>query len=394
MMHLFLNGLAATAGGGLTYLRNVLPNLSDRQGVHVTAILSPQLREELAGLPRVSLPEINPSGGAIGRFWREQISLPELIRQSGADLLISAGNFALRKSPVPQILLSRNSLYTSPDFSRDLRRRREYGLWFDTRIKSSLARRSIGWAHCTVAPTEAFAHELRHWTGRAVGVIHHGFGHEAFFHNQAPLAADVREKLELEKDAVRLLYVSRYNYYRNFETLLRALPLLRQRLGGRKVKLFLTCRLRPDDGSGGYSTREAIALITQLGIANMVVELGIVPYSLLHHVYSACSFYVTPAYAESFAHPLVEAMASGLPVAAADTAVHREICGDAALYFRRFSPEDLAERVCQIEASSKLATELSHSGRQRSQAFSWNQHVEELLALATTLLAGIDSNRG
>ena len=57
--------------------------------------------------------------------------LPRLIRQSRAEVLISAGNFALRKSPVPQILLSRNALYTSADFFRDLRARRDYRLWLD-----------------------------------------------------------------------------------------------------------------------------------------------------------------------------------------------------------------------------------------------------------------------
>ena len=169
----------------------------------------------------------------------------------------------LRKSPVPQILLSRNSLYTSTDFLRDLRQRREYGLWLDTRIKGSLARRSIRWADRTVAPTEAFAQELRHWTGCDVAAIHHGFDHEAFFRDQTPLPEDIRQKLdrETEKDTVRLLYVSHYNYYRNFETLFRALPLMRERLRGRKLQLFLTCRLRSEDNPGSYSAEAAAALV-------------------------------------------------------------------------------------------------------------------------------------
>ncbi len=127
MMHLFLNGLAASAGGGLTYLRNVLPQLSLRENVQVTAAVNPQLRAELSGLPRISFPEVNLHAGSLRRFWQEQTSLPAAIRQSGAEVLVSAGNFALRNSPVPQILLSRNSLYTSADFLRDLRRRGEYG---------------------------------------------------------------------------------------------------------------------------------------------------------------------------------------------------------------------------------------------------------------------------
>ena len=76
-----------------------------------------------------------------------------------------------------------------------------------------------------------------------------------------------------------------------------------------------------------------------------VVELGTVPYSLLHQVYSSCDIYVTAAYAETFAHPLVEAMACGLPVLASDLPVHREICGEAGRFFPVFSAESLAERV-------------------------------------------------
>ena len=392
-MHLFLNGLAASAGGGLTYLRNVLPHLSAREGVRVTAAVGPQLRRELGGLPRVSLPEINLPPGALQRFWQEQTSLSTPIQQSGADLLVSVGNFALRKSPVPQILLSRNSLYTSIDFLRDVRRRGEYGLWLDTRIKGSLARRSIAWADSTVAPTEAFAQELQQWTGHNVVAIHHGFDPEAFFRDETSLAADIRQKLEFDQDALRLLYVSHYNYYRNFETLLRALPGLRERLGGRKLRLFLTCRLRSEDNPGSYRAQAAADLVAKLGIADIVVELGEVPYSLLHQIYGVCSMYVAPAYAESFAHPLVEAMASGLPVVASDLAVHREICQDAAIYFPRFSPEELGARVCQIADSAELSKSLSDHGRQRSRTFSWDKHVDELLHLAANLLATIDPVR-
>jgi len=394
MMHLFLNGLAASAGGGPTYLRNVLPHLSSRVDVKVTAAVHPDLRPEFMNLPRVSLPEINPRRDAVGRFWHEQTSLPTLIQQSGADVLISAGNFALRKSAVPQILLSRNSLYTSADFFEDLHHRREYKLWVETRIKGILARRSISWADRTVAPTESFAQELRRWTGQAVVAIHHGFDRKAFFRNHSPLDDAVRQKLQPQLESgnrtLRLLYVSHYNYYRNFETLFRALPLLRERLGGRKVKLLLTCKLRSERNPGSYRAEAAASLVARLGIADNVVELGAIPYSLLHQVYHACNIYVTPAYAESFAHPLVEAMASGLPIVAADTGVHREIAQDAALYFSRFSPQELAERVCQLAASDQLARQIADRGLGRSLQFSWSRHVDELLNLAGSLLGAND----
>jgi len=383
MIHLFLNGLGARAGAGLTYLYNVLPRLSALPAVRTTVAVQPELRATFEGLPNIALADAHPPAGAARRFWFEQLGLPELIRESGAEILISAGNFALRKSPVPQILLSGNSLYTSRDFYRDLRSRGEYGLWADTRIKGVFAKRSIQWAERTVAPSRAYAEELQRWTGKDVLAIHHGFDRGVFFADQSGLPDGYRKKVDEARGSLKLLFVSHYNYYRNLETLLRAIPLLRQVLGGRQARLFLTCELRAGANPGTYNPARAAALVEHLGIRDEVVELGAVPYRLLHHLYGACDIYVTPAYTETFAHPLVEAMASKLPIAAADLPVHREVCGDAARYFPRFSPEKLAETVMEIAGSKEVSGRLIAA--ERSAEFSWRDHVEQLLEVANSI---------
>jgi glycosyltransferase involved in cell wall biosynthesis len=316
----------------------------------------------------------------------EQRIVGRLIREHGANILLSTGNFALWNSPVPQILLSRNSLYTSRDFSSDLRSRGEYRLLIDTRVKGLLARWSVRIADRVVAPSRAFADDLEKWSGKAIAAIPHGFGREAFTQDQSPLPAGVREKLESRGKALALLFVSHYNYYRNFETLIRALPLIKEKLGRRGVRLFMTCKLAPHANPGSYRPESAAKLVRELGLTEDIVELDSIPYSLLHQLYRAADVYVTPAYAESFAHPLVEAMSSGLPVVASDLPVHREVCGEAAVYFQRFSPEQLAERVCGVAASPALAQKLAEKGLERSQDFSWSTHLDRILALAESLL--------
>jgi glycosyltransferase involved in cell wall biosynthesis len=388
MTHLFLNCLGASAGGGLTYPRNVIPLLSARSNIRATVAASATLRQELGNRPNITWVELDADHGTVLRFFQEQTCLPRLIRRSGADILISAGNFALWKSPVPQILLSGNSLYTSADFYRDLRSRGDHRLWLDTRTKSVFAKRSVHWADETVAPSRAFAQDLQRWTGVPVRSIHHGFNCETFRKSEAALPADTQRKLDSSKGALRLLFVSHYNYYRNFETLLRAIPLIKDRLNGRSVVLFLTCKLRSDKNPGSYRAEAAADLVQQLGIAQQVIELDAIPYHLLHHVYSACDIYVTPAYTETFAHPLVEAMAGGLPIVAADLAVHREVCGESALYFDRFSPQDLAQQILRLEASPDLRKALADCSRARSREFSWEKHVDEILGLANTLARG------
>jgi len=388
-MRLFLNGLGATTSSGLTYIRNVVPLLSRQAGIHTTVAVNPQLREELANPPKVSFVDLGRPAGAAQRFWMEQTVLPGLLRQTGADVLISAGNFALWRAPIPQILLSGNSLYNSADFYRDLAARRAYRIWLDTHIKGFFARRSIQWADCTVAPSEAFAEELRRWTEGRIVSIHHGFDPGVFFDEGLPLPFEIRQKLDAAKDALRLLFVTHYNYYRNFETLFRALPLLRERLSGRKIRLFLTCKLRSEENPGSYRAEAAADLVRRLGIAEEVVELGAIPYRLVHHVYRACDIYVTPAYAETFAHPVIESMASGVPVVASDLPVHREVCGQAALYFQRFSAEELAEQCLHLARSGDLRRELADRGQIRSCDFSWQRHVSDVLVLASKLTSSV-----
>ena len=381
-MKLFVNGMGASAGGGLTYVRNILPHLSARDDIKTTLALNSPLNDAIPVFANINVKRAGSSRNAFIRFTREQIFLPRAIRESRADVLLSIGNFAVHDSPVPQLLLSRNALYTSADFYNDLRRRGEFRLWLESRIKAQLARRSVKTADLTIAPSHAFAEELRNWTGRSVIALHHGFDSKEFFRDQTPLPPHIRESLSARAASVRLLHVSHYNYYRNFETLFHALSLLKSRMPEQSIKLFLTCRLAPGENPGAYKTDYAARLIRELGIADDVIQLGHVPYSQLHQLYRACHIYVSAAYAESFAHPLVEAMACGLPMAVSDTPVHHEISGNAALFFDRFAPGDLANAVQRLVHSPSLSAELSEQALHRAGDFSWKRHVDTILELA------------
>jgi glycosyltransferase involved in cell wall biosynthesis len=396
MIHLFVDASAASSGSGPTYVRNVVPQLAARTDLRSTILVSPLLRQELLqefqDQSNVFFVEFaDESMGAATRFIRAQRLIPELIRRSGANVLLSAGNIALFRSPVPQILLSGNALYTSRDFFRDLMQRRDYKLWLDTKLKGQMAKWSVRSADCTVAPSQAFADEIQRWTGVRALSIHHGFDRNLFFRDTQPLPEVLKKKLERTSfdrtsDELRLLFVSHYNYYRNFETLIRAVAVLRKRIEPRQVKLFLTCRLEPGANPGSFRTEAAARLAHEQGVASNLVELDAVPYHLLHHVYRACDLYVTPAYVETFAHPLVEAMAAGLPVLASDLAVHREVCADAALYFPKFSADLLAETVSRVAQSPEVSRKMSERGLERSRDFSWKDHVARVIAVAESLL--------
>jgi glycosyltransferase involved in cell wall biosynthesis len=99
-------------------------------------------------------------------------------------------------------------------------------------------------------------------------------------------------------------------------------------------------------------------------------------------LYRDSDLFVFPSIAESFGHPLVEAMASGLPILASDIPVCREICGEAAIYFDPFNAKSLAEAIVHLEKDITLRKRLGEAGRRRAESkFNWADHVDRLVHL-------------
>ena len=166
--------------------------------------------------------------------------------------------------------------------------------------------------------------------------------------------------------------------------MIRALPLIQSRLKqqtGQDVQLVLTTNIERGAAYGGYDATAAAELIDRLGVREDIAMLGAIEYGSLHQLYRLCDVFVCPSYSESFGHPLVEAMATGTPVVAADLPVHREVCGQAAVYFEVFDEAALAAQCVRVLSDQTLSEKLKTDGLRRSRQFSWDEHVRQLDAL-------------
>jgi glycosyltransferase involved in cell wall biosynthesis len=90
---------------------------------------------------------------------------------------------------------------------------------------------------------------------------------------------------------------------------------------------------------------------------------------------------VIPSLYEGFCLPMVEAMACGMPVIAANTSCLPEISGGVLKYFDPGSVEEMAACMEQTLEDGQLRKELSQEGKRRAAFFDWRRCAEDTLAV-------------
>jgi len=381
-MKVLVNAVSAKLGGAATYVRNLVRSLEQqaRPDDRFVVVVPPERAGEMrrdGKLVRV-LSSRAASGSYARRWWWDQVTLRRLVARERPDVLFSSANFAMLSCPCPQALLVRIPIYFSREYCARVLPGQPAAFRTEIALRRLLVCRSTGSADCVVTPSAAMLEDLRRFAripeGRA-RVIPYGVPEERI----AALGPARRE----HADPLRVLWVSHYADHKNLATLLRAVALL-QRRGSTQVELRLT--LEPaQNGQHTPMRQEERELLRSLG--ERVRYLGVLGYEQVWQAYREAHVFVFPSLCESFGHPLVEAMAGGLPVVASDIPVHREICGAAARYFPVFDADALAEQLAALGADDGLRAEMVRQGSVRVRSFLWEDHVSGLLGLLREMAA-------
>ena len=377
-MRVLINAASAHMGGSVTHLKSILKWLPEKLPAGRVAVYVPEATTDVlpepAGVDVRAYPHASTRG--LSRVYFDQVEIPRIARREAFDVLFSATGFGTLWSPVPQVLLVRNMKYFDPKFQAKYR---ELGRRFTRiRLRRWHSLLSIRAAETVLFPTRAMEETVGthvSLAGTSTHALHYGYDHARFAasdRDENGMSEVLRQRVD--GNGPLLLNVSTYAVHKNLETLIEAL----QRLLDWHSDLTLVTTTSREQTSDTEEYDALVKRADELGVTGAWSELGYVPHDELPSLYRAADAYVFPSFTESFGHSMVEAMASGLPVIAADTDVNREVCADAGTYFDPFDSTDCAETVRGVLEDDGRWAEMKQASVRRAGNFSWEHYAERL----------------
>jgi glycosyltransferase involved in cell wall biosynthesis len=282
-----------------------------------------------------------------------QSDLASALRGIDADILHCPAFVAPFQSPVPVVISFHDrSFFSLPEDPLS-------GMFL--RLLSSLAMRQA-------AGIITFSHAVHddvisHYglDPDRVSVIYHGVS--ARF-SPVPTRADERLNDRFGLKTPYALFVGALSRRKNLMRVLDALAMLRQRGECLDLQLVLA------GPSGNYQTHlEQRA--RALGISGRVRVLGWVSEEYLPALYRGAQMFVFPSLFEGFGLPLLEAMASGVPVITSATTALPEIAGEAAILVDPMDRAAIARAIGTLHEDTALRSRLRDLGLARALDFTW-----------------------
>ena len=207
-------------------------------------------------------------------------------------------------------------------------------------------------------------------------VVPLGVDHERF--RPAPVPRKFREQFTLPESRPYVLAVGSDEPRKNLPTLLRAMASVRRHLPDAML-------LKVGTGFDPRARATLLDLTKQLGLAGAVRFHDRVSDADLARFYNAATVFVMPSLYEGFGLPVLEAMASGIPVIALDrTAMPEVLVERAPRVADPFDSDGLADAIVRVLQDHEFARDVAAAGRARADAFTW----------AATVARTVDVYRG
>jgi glycosyltransferase involved in cell wall biosynthesis len=215
----------------------------------------------------------------------------------------------------------------------------------------------------TYVPTRAIADELGRLGFARLAIWGRGIETQRF--NPRFLSAVWRQRLGADDDTILVAYVGRLAAEKGLDVALRAMRMLS---GNARIKFALA-------GDGPYADhcrREA---------PKNAVFTGRIVAEDLSAFYASADLFIFPSTTDTFGNVLLEAMASGLPVVAADVGPTRELLANGGgVTFPAGDGEAMAAQIQSLANDPAQRQLLAHEGLDAAQHCSWDRIFDALIA--------------
>lgn len=139
-------------------------------------------------------------------------------------------------------------------------------------------------------------------------------------------------------------------------------------------------------GAVGWNTRELEKALLMFPEDEKPILIGYVPQHLLPQLYRGASLFVYPSLYEGFGLPVLEAMASGIPVLASNTTSLPELVEHAGILVNPNDIDGLKEALVELLSDEKKRKALSLIGIERAKQFSWEKCARETIEVYQKVL--------
>jgi len=207
-------------------------------------------------------------------------------------------------------------------------------------------------------------------SGDEITVVHGGI--DDIFHEQQTEDELMRARFRFNLPEKYILTVGTWEPRKNLVRLLQAWRKLRMEGKLGEYKLVMV-------GMKGWLCGEIEQKFRNQAGQRGVMSIGYVPRTTMPAIYQGASAFIYPSIYEGLGLPPLEALASGVPVAAARAGALPEVLGEAALYFDPSDPREMAEVVNAVITQEELASKLRRKGKEQIKDFTWENAAEKTM---------------
>lgn len=288
--------------------------------------------------------------GKPGALWRTY-SITDDIRNDKLDVFHGLSNeLPLRKPLGVRTILTVHDLI--------FLRFPEYYRMFDVAIYRWKLKHSCKSADCVVAVSQQTAADLQEFLDvdpKKIVVVYQGC--HPSFHRQVSREEieGVRERYNLPKEFI--LYVGTLEKRKNAGLIIRALARMKNKIpvvfAGRPTKYVA----------------ELEALVKTHQAQDWVKFVYNTSFADLPAVYQAASLFIYPSVFEGFGIPIVEAIASGVPVITSNGSCFSEAGGPDCIYVNPSNPDELADKIKMVLDNAELRATMVDASKRYIEKF-------------------------